>query len=223
MKTALLLCDEVNPEFVSGHGTYSEMFQRLLKIPMDEFEVFNHQFPASEDYDAFICTGSRKSVYDNEPWIVKLLSYIREVNTSQKMFVGICFGHQALAQALGGKVEKATAGWLIGVHSFTLTQAMDSFVEFNVLMLCQDQVTKLPTDASVLATSQSCPNGMFQLGNNMLGIQGHPEFTKAYNQAVFESRKDRIPEKVRKVAHESMHKDPDTDFLSNLITSFLEQ
>jgi GMP synthase-like glutamine amidotransferase len=86
-----------------------------------------------------------------------------------------------IGAALGGVVEKAPTGWCIGVHEFEITYRETwmnpSLNDVRLLMMCQDQVVQLPAKSRVLATSPSCPNAMILVGTNMLGIQGHPEFS----------------------------------------------
>src|SRR5690606_23965151 len=87
------------------------------------YDVVNDHFPESADEcDAYICTGSRYSVYDDMPWIKELKHLVQELYQLQIPYIGVCFGHQMLAEALGGKVEKAAAGWCVGVHTFRVLQ-----------------------------------------------------------------------------------------------------
>lgn len=192
MKIALLVCDHVPADLQPEHGTYPEMFNHLFRLPMDVFYVCDGNFPEPEKYDAFICSGSRFSVYDDIPWIKQLQELTQQVYHSGKKFIGVCFGHQMIAQALGGKVEKSQHGFLIGIHTFEILQTngwMDSGNKnYHVLMLCRDQVTKLPDGGSILASSALCKVGMFTVGKTFIGIQGHPEFTNAYNRDLFERR-----------------------------------
>ena len=226
MKTALLICDHVNHDLKETHGDYVEIFNNLLPgIVMEPFFVIDNEFPEVEEYDVFVSTGSRYSVYDDIPWIVRLRELTREVYESNKKFIGVCFGHQLIAESLGGKVEKQEGGFLIGIHSFEVTKHlhwMKPIVdEYKVLMLCQDQISILPMDSTVLAKSDECPIGMYTVGRNFLGIQGHPEFSREFNRAVFESRADRIgSEKIAK-AISSLKMEPSKALLSSYLENFI--
>lgn len=227
MKVALLVCDHVAAQFVDKHGDYPHMFDQLLpELKLEPWFVCDGQFPVVADYDAFVCTGSKASVYDDIPWIHQLKAFTKEVYDSGKKFVGVCFGHQMMGEALGGKVERAAVGYLIGVHKFNLLEkpvwmgeAPDSY---HILMLCQDQVVKLPPNSAVLASSPECPVGMFTVGETFLGIQGHPEFTPDYNRDVFESRVERIGKDKVERAVESLKTAPDREELRRWILGFLK-
>ncbi|MEQ9299547.1 MAG: type 1 glutamine amidotransferase [Cyclobacteriaceae bacterium] len=228
MRVALLVCDHVKDELVEEHGDYPMMFGRLLpKLSLDPWFVCDGQFPDINDYDAFICTGSKYSVYEEIDWIVGLADFVRAIHIAQKKFVGICFGHQMIAHALGGQVKKSARGYLIGVHQFEMKDqpswAIDQATSFNVLMLCQDQVHDLPPDTKVWASSPSCEVGMFTIGPHFLGIQGHPEYTKDFNRSVFENRSERIGEKIVLEAVKSFNHQPDSLALSHLISAFLSE
>ena len=190
-------------------GDYRQMFPALfLQVaPNWEFQFFdvcNGHLPEHvNDCDAYICTGSKSSVYDNEEWIIRLKEFVREVFASRSVFIGVCFGHQILGEALGGQVRKSNVGWCVGTHTFEVIKReewMDPAVStFNLLMMCQDQVIQLPPASILLAQTPDCPNAMFRVGENMLGIQAHPEFPKEYDKALMELRVERIgEEKVEK-------------------------
>ena len=205
VKVGLLECDHVREELRHIAGDYQDMFPALFSNVAPEWEfqfydVWNGHFPVSvEECDIYICTGSKSSVYDQEDWITRLKNFVVDIYQSQKTFIGVCFGHQMLGEALGGKVEKSPVGWCVGVHRFQLT-ARESWMQpftdaFNLLMMCQDQVVQLPPDATLLAETPDCPHAMFRMGERMLGIQAHPEFSKKYDQALMELRVERIGEK----------------------------
>ncbi len=226
MKVAMLQCDIVPEELSVNHGTYPEMYQRLLnEFEVVPYRVFEGEFPHISDYQAFICSGSRLSVYDDVDWIRELSEYLQQLYKEGKRFVGICFGHQMIAHALGGMVEKAPTGYLIGVHSFSFTETPFWILKpnnpFNILMMCQDQIKELPENSTILAANNYCPIGMFTVGSNFLGIQGHPEFSKAFDKAIYDRRKDRISGEKRIAADESMATTVDKTFLQQLIRNFI--
>ncbi len=205
MKIGLLECDHVRQNLRSIAGDYRNIFPALFLQVAPEWEfvfydVVNGHFPNNiDECEAYICTGSSFSVYEKEPWILELKAFVVEISKSSQKFIGICFGHQMMGEALGGIVHKSEVGWCVGLHRFEVVETESWMMpfrnEFNLLMMCQDQVIELPQTAVLLAKSQDCPNAMFRFGNNMLGIQAHPEFPKKYNQALMELRKQRIGEK----------------------------
>jgi GMP synthase-like glutamine amidotransferase len=226
MKAALLICDHVPDALSKIHGTYFEMYVKLFPgITLDGYFVIDNELPEVEKYDVVISTGSRYSVYDDIPWIEQLKDMTREIYDSGKKFIGICFGHQLIAESLGGKVEKQEIGYLIGVHNFIITENlywMKPRVDgYEAIMLCQDQITVLPEKSLVLSASAECPIGMYTVGNTFLGIQGHPEFSKEYNRAIFESRADRIDSDKIEKAIKSLELEPSKPLLTSYLQNFI--
>ena len=116
-------------------------------------------------HQIYFTTGSRHSAYQNIPWINQLKDVIRGIYIRGDYFVGVCFGHQLIAEALDGKVERSTQGWCVGVHTFsvrgTRTWMVPQRKKINLLMMCQDQVSKLPKDGVVLGGTKKCPIGIY--------------------------------------------------------------
>jgi len=229
MKVGLLVCDQVKEAYRTEFGDYPEMFRVLF--PNYEFEcyqVYQGIFPENVmDCDVYMATGSSHSVYEDLAWINQTKAFIRALYKANRYFIGFCFGHQLMASALGGKVEKAEIGWCIGVHEFEVFQLKywmrPAKTQVNFLMMCQDQVIELPPNTIRLAGSKDCPNAIMQVGERMMSIQGHPEFSAVYNQTLMESRVERIG--VNKVAKgiASLKKPIDLDLFRAWVANFLKE
>ncbi len=202
MKMGVLQTGEVNPALVAEHGEYPDMFIRLFRQvdPALEFRVWRSvhgEIPASpEEADLWLVTGSRHGVYDKLPWMEPLKAFLRAAYAAERPILGVCFGHQILAEALGGEVVKSERGWGIGAQDYALTKkpgwlegARDS-LRFNAVH--QDQVVKTPAEAEILAGSEFCPNAILAYGGAesplAVSIQAHPEFDDAYERALIETR-----------------------------------
>ncbi|QRR03457.1 glutamine amidotransferase-related protein [Dyadobacter sandarakinus] len=229
MRVGLLECDHVRPELLDIAGDYREMFPALFSAAgwtFQFYDVCNGHFPENAAAcDVYLCTGSKYSVYDTEDWILRLKDFVNEVYHSDSFYIGVCFGHQMLGEALGGKVEKSALGWCVGMHSFEIVRRenwMEPWQsELNLLMMCQDQVTELPAGSTLLATTPACPTGMFRVGERMLGIQAHPEFTKAYDQALMELRVERIGQEKVENGIASLQKSMHSKVIAEWIGRFI--
>ncbi len=186
MKLGILKTDAVRPEWVPEFGEYPDMFIALLAqadpdLEYVVYDVERGQYPADiDEVDAYLITGSKSGVYEDKPWITELMAFVRELHRRRKKLVGICFGHQLVAQALGGKTEKSPKGWGVGLHTHRFTTAPPWHdqvdLELDILVSHQDQVVEVAKDAKVLASSDFCENAVCQIGDHILTFQGHPEF-----------------------------------------------
>jgi len=229
MKIGLLECDHVLPELRNIGGDYRDMFPALLPgLEFVNYDVCNGHFPTSPDEcDGWLCTGSKFSVYDEIDWILELKNFVRELHGQQRKFIGVCFGHQLLGEALGGKVEKGASGWCVGVNAFETVRPedwMEPFQEhFNLAMSCQDQVVRLPENSVVLAASAACPVAMFRVGDNMLGIQAHPEFPVKYAAALMETRVEHIGQEKVLAGRDSLAHTVHDKTVARWMMGFLEK
>ncbi|MET4695861.1 type 1 glutamine amidotransferase [Endozoicomonas lisbonensis] len=203
MNIGLLLCDDVQTQFQPEHGNYPDMFQALLEqhdptLQITTYRALDGQLPENtNDCDGWVISGSRHSVNDPFPWISALEAFVKQLYIDRQKTVGICFGHQLMAKVLGGRVAESDKGWGIGVSVNTLTEHHDwmqpSLNSLNALVSHKEQIEHLPETATIIATSDFCPYYMVTYCDHFLSIQGHPEFTKAYMEALIHSREKVIP------------------------------
>jgi GMP synthase-like glutamine amidotransferase len=183
------------------------------------YDVIGGQMPANQgECDAWITTGSRHSVNDDEPWIRHLEQFVREVAEEEVPFVGVCFGHQLIAKALGGTVVKSERGWGVGAKEVQVREDLGLGSSYTVLTSYQDQIEDLPPGAEILGWNDHCPVSMVGVGENMIGIQGHPEFDPTYSEALMESRRGGvIPEATVDDGLASLDDSTDGDLLVDWI------
>lgn len=227
MRLGLLVCDHVRPEFRHISGDYEDMFRRLFddhpEVEVVIYDVIGGHLPADpQECDAWITTGSRFSVNDDEPWIRRLEDFVRDVAKSGIPFVGVCFGHQLIAKALGGSVAKSDRGWGVGAKGVTVREDLGLGGSYTVLTSHQDQIATLPPGAEILGWNEHCPVSMIGVGSTMLGIQGHPEFEAAYSKALMDSRRGRlIPEDTVDAGMETLDEPTDSGRLASWILDFV--
>jgi GMP synthase-like glutamine amidotransferase len=228
MNIGLLQCDHVAERFQPIAGDYPEMFGAWLgkHFNLIPYDVCNGVWPASlQECDGYICTGSRWSVYEDVGWIHELKSFVQRAQETHTPFIGICFGHQMMAEALGGKVEKSDYGWGVGIQAVEITQ-LEAWMQpqqttLKLHYMHQDQVTRLPENSVVLARSEHCPVAAFRVGATMLGIQAHPEFTNEYSAALLTDRIEHIgAERVEQARASLVHR-TDEDVFVQWVAEFL--
>lgn len=232
MKIAILLCGHVHPDLVDEHGQYSEMVASLLDphheaIEYASFDVTQEQFPRdNSDFDAVIISGSHVSVYDDYPWIKSLETYLQALIQTNKKIIGICFGHQILAQCLGGEVIKSPKGWGIGSYQTRLVEKrawMHQPLEtLNLLVSHQDQVVKAPTQANILYQSSFCPNYMMQIDEHILTVQGHPEFKADYLKVLIKQRLNILSPKEYDNGLKSLQRETHDALFAKWMLNFIE-
>ena len=235
MKIGLLECDHVLERFRHIAGDYPDMFAALFNrhaphVALQSFDVCNGEFPPSLDScDAYLVTGSRFSAYDDVGWIHELKNFTRRIHEAKKPFVGVCFGHQLIAEALGGRVARAETGWGAGVHDVEVIERehpepwmRPEQSRCALQYMHQDQVDRLPEGGVVIGRSDHCPVAMFRVGDSMFGVQAHPEFPKAYSEALLLDRVERIGAERAKTALASLDQPTDESVVAMWIVEFLE-
>lgn len=215
------------PEELRGEfGDYDEMCKRLLGLDpssIKTYRVLDGELPTDISlYDAFIITGSRFGVYEDHDWIAPLEAKICEIYESKKKLIGICFGHQIIAQALGGKVEKSGKGFGIGAMKYEFGLKSDALSTITLNALHQDQVIELPADAEVIASSEFCPFAGLKYGEQIITLQAHPEFSKSYMDALIAFRSGTtFSEELAQRAFATLDHETDDKQIANVFTEFL--
>ncbi|CUH76384.1 type 1 glutamine amidotransferase [Tropicibacter naphthalenivorans] len=187
MKIGILQTGLVPPDLVPQSGEYPDMFQRLLADQGFEFQTFsvvNGDFPASvDDADGWLITGSRHGVYEEHPWMAPLEQLIRDIYAADKPLIGVCFGHQIIAQALGGKVEKFDGGWSVGPKDYQFADGVKTLHAFH-----QDQVITPPEGAQTVAHNDFCAHAALLYPGKAYTVQPHPEFQDGFMRDLLELR-----------------------------------
>ena len=225
MKLAILETGRPPEDLISRFGGYPGMLARMLgpEFDLDVYDVQAGQLPSLDaGHDAYLITGSPAGVYDPLPWIGELLNFIR--SASDKKMVGICFGHQAMAEALGGRVEKSDRGWGIGLHRYAIQHRepwMDGEREISVPVSHQDQVIVQPPNTRVIASSDFTPHAALAWTDRpAISFQFHPEFAPDYAKALIAARYDRLPDPDGAIA--SLDEPDDRSRVADWIRRFLK-
>jgi GMP synthase-like glutamine amidotransferase len=203
MSLAILETGAPPGDLAATYGDYPAMFRALLGREARSYDVEAGELPAEPAaHDAYLITGSPAGVYEDLPWIAPLADFIRAAK-SRKM-VGICFGHQIMAAALGGHVEKSAKGWGAGLHTYPITSHepwMDDIPAVSAPASHQDQVVIQPPNSDVIASSIFTPYaGLVWRDRPAISFQFHPEFSPAFAKALIEQRYDRVPDPAAAIA-----------------------
>lgn len=190
---ALLLAAKDSEHVKKVYGGYFNVFVAAFgdeRERWDLYRVVDGEFPEMsdlQDYDGFVVSGSPYDAYGNDHWIIKLCFLLQTLDAMEKKVLGICFGHQVLCRALGGKVGKACTGWDIGLRKVKIVKDLSSFSfledlgeippALSIIECHQDEIWEVPLGAQVIAFSDKTGVEMFAIGSHVLGIQGHPEYS----------------------------------------------
>jgi GMP synthase-like glutamine amidotransferase len=198
MKLAILETGYPPGDLSARFGDYAGMFGRLLGPGFDiaTFDVEAGELPGGgQAHDAFLITGSPAGVYDPLPWIDPLFEFIR--SAKDRPLIGVCFGHQAMAQALGGSVEKSDKGWGVGLHHYAIVHRepwIDAGGDIAIPASHQDQVVVQPPGTEIVAASAFTPYAALAWTDRpAISFQFHPEFSPEFAKALIEKRHDALP------------------------------
>lgn len=175
------------------HGEYPEMFQNMLGQDMFTYVVYpvvNNIFPENPlECDGWIITGSKHGVYEDHTWIAPLEDFIRDLYSAKHPTIGICFGHQIMAQAMGGTVEKYADGWAVGMQGYTDVPSGETI---RIRAFHQDQVTTAPEGTEVILTSDFCKYAGLKYSDTFQSLQPHPEHLASFSTDLIKDRRGNL-------------------------------
>jgi GMP synthase (glutamine-hydrolysing) len=223
MRIGILQTGLAPDALIGTSGDYPDMFVRLLDghgFSFTTFRVIDGQFPAAvTECDGWLITGSRHGAYEDHPWIPPLEDFIRAAFAAHVPVVGICFGHQIIAQAMGGRVEKYAGGWSVGATEYDFGGETLTLNAWH-----QDQVTVTPPGATVLASNDFCANAALLYDDRALTVQAHPEFQPAFIDGLMKTRgKGLVPDPLLAAATARLDTPLQTRTMAARIAAFFKQ
>ena len=235
LSICILQTDILSPIMAQPFGQYPAMIHTLLadslatkpyknlEFDHQSYSVTKGEFPSDEDvFDAYCITGSRHSAYESLAWISELEALIRRLHQQQQTIIGLCFGHQIIAQALGGTVAKHDRGWNIGLQATELNdQAKQEKDRLHLIYSHQDQIVAPAPEATVLGSSTNCKYAIANIGHHILSFQGHPEFTVEFAEALYRSREALYQPAQYQHAMRSLSNQHDNQTASRWIIDFI--
>lgn len=211
-------------------GSYGDMFRQMLgpDYRYSYYDVRTGHLPEQVGrHDAYLISGSASGVYDGDPWIATLKQFIQQ-SSGRTPVIGICFGHQIMAEAYGGRVTKSPNGWGAGLHSYQIKRHAawmnsDHAPRLSIPVSHQDQIVDLPSDATVLAASEFTPYAVLEYPERRaISFQGHPEFSPEYATALIDLRRGtRYQQDFADAAAASLQQPNDALRVAGWVRSFL--
>lgn len=223
MKIGILQTGQAPAVLKDTMGDYPDMFIRLLAgrgLEFRSYHVEAMEFPASvHDCDGWLITGSRHGAYEDHPFIKPLEDFIRKAYAENVPLVGICFGHQIIAQAMGGKVEKFAGGWAIGPQTYDFGGKT-----VNLNAWHQDQVTEKPAEAKTIGSSAFCEHAALLYGDRAFSVQAHPEYGNDFIAGLMTTRgKGLIADDVMEAARARFTDSNSSAAIADQIADFFKQ
>lgn len=231
MKIIVLLCDvfeDIMPfEDISYNSMIKDLFEpHVGKVKFEYYEAFARDLPNAVEEDAiYLIPGSRFDSYADIPWLNELRDFIEELHDEKAKMIGICFGHQLIAETLGGRVEKAFAGMGLGVREAeiinpSLAKGIQSG-KFILQNYHQDQVVMLPENGELIASSSFCPIEAYSIDKHIICVQGYPEFSSDYMRFLIRKHSFNVSETVRMKALKSLENETNGAETVKLMLQFL--
>ncbi|WP_271408609.1 type 1 glutamine amidotransferase [Pseudomonas sp. Q1-7] len=227
LRICILENGQTPDDLVGEFGSYPSMIERWIApfLPEATFTylspVRGEALPDPDAFDGYILSGSKYSTYERAPWMLDLIAFLQALKARAIPVFGICFGHQIMADAYGGKTTKASNGWGVGAQHYEYTEGAGPTAA-PAYIFHQDQVTTLPPGATCIGGSLHCLNGVISYDFPALSVQYHPEFTAAYIHALATKyRGSLLPETISQGALDSIESlEVDNRQISNWAASF---
>lgn len=228
----IIKADDVDVELRSQFGDTLGMFQRLFdsagsgQLVLRSYDAREYRYPNNlDECDGYLITGSRYCAFSDTPWIQQLIEFIQVLDRERRKLIGICFGHQCIALALGGSVVNASQGWGLGVHEYQLllSHVLSEVSTPSVRLRCshEDQVERLPTRATRLLTSEFCKNAGMVVESHFVSFQAHPEFCKDFTRHLILNREQDLGPNFEP-ALASLDDEVDSILVARSLMQFLE-
>jgi GMP synthase-like glutamine amidotransferase len=232
LRVGVLVTNTDDSDFAHRHPKDGEKFAKLLNTVRPSWQIKIYQvkdgtFPnRSDECDGYVITGSPASVNAGDRWIEQLLQFIRALYSANLPTVGCCFGHQAIAKALGGEVTRSSKGWGFGVSPthFTVNKSWmnPESQNLNLYAAHTEQVTRLPAGAEVLGGDNFCPIGSFAIGNTFFTTEYHPEMSSDFFSELVDEYESYIGKDVAERAREQAKTPVDSILFAEWMAKFLE-
>jgi GMP synthase-like glutamine amidotransferase len=230
MRIAILMANTDESSFANQHPKDGKKWTALLSRQRPDwdyvtFSVKDGDFPQEfESFDGFVITGSPASVHDTDAWVEQLSELIRTLHAQQRPLFGACFGHQAIAKALGGKVETNPGGWVFGSTEMAISTPAPwvATQPFRLYGAHIEQVTHMPEGATNIMTSEGCPIGGFRIEDHIFTTQNHPEMTPGFIAALIDELEAEKPPEVITRARTSLALPADGPQFAEWIARFFE-